>query len=63
MCNSCYCENIEKCSIRGFIPSGGCCPNCEMYNPLDLPCNNQFEKAKTREFIPIKELILSEDIF
>ena len=31
MCNSCKCENSEKCSIVGNIPLGFCCERCDYY--------------------------------
>lgn len=58
MCNSCECENIEKCSVRGNAPIGWCCPQCINYNPLNIPCANQFEICKTREFLILKDMFL-----
>jgi hypothetical protein len=32
MCNSCDCDNYEKCSIVGYQPYGACCPECRHYD-------------------------------
>lgn len=32
MCNSCSCDNDDKCSVVGCVPLGFCCPRCELYN-------------------------------
>lgn len=32
MCNNCYCENYEKCSIVGYMPIGFCCSKCTLYD-------------------------------
>lgn len=32
MCNSCSCENADRCSVVGCVPVGFCCPKCEFYN-------------------------------
>ncbi len=32
MCNNCECENQEKCSIVGYMPTGYCCHLCVYYN-------------------------------
>ena len=29
MCNNCFCDNITKCSIIGYLPIGFCCESCE----------------------------------
>ena len=62
MCNSCNCDYVEKCSNKGNAPFGFCCFQCNNYNPLDLPCANQFEASKTREFLVLKDLVLIEKI-
>ncbi|MHA1268476.1 MAG: hypothetical protein ACTSPY_01695 [Candidatus Helarchaeota archaeon] len=30
MCNYCSCDEIDKCSIRGFMPKGFCCDKCNI---------------------------------
>ena len=32
MCNSCSCENEDRCSVVGCVSLGFCCPKCELYN-------------------------------
>ncbi len=32
MCNSCSCDNLDRCSIVGCVSIGFCCPRCELYN-------------------------------
>ena len=31
MCKECSCDNLEKCSIIGFMPIGFCCENCNLF--------------------------------
>ncbi len=62
MCNSCWCENQDLCSVRGTAPMGWCCHNCSVFSPLSLPCPNQFETYKTREFIILRDLIMSDEV-
>ncbi|MHA1649730.1 MAG: hypothetical protein ACTSYB_06025 [Candidatus Helarchaeota archaeon] len=62
MCNSCYCENWEKCSARGHAPIGFCCSHCDNYSPLNIPCGNKYQTTKTKEYLVLKKLILSNEI-
>lgn len=32
MCNSCSCDNLDRCSVVGCVSVGFCCPKCELYN-------------------------------
>ncbi|MBY9003885.1 MAG: hypothetical protein KGD73_07925 [Candidatus Lokiarchaeota archaeon] len=31
MCNSCSCDNDDRCSVVGCVSLGFCCPKCELY--------------------------------
>ncbi len=47
MCNLCDCENIEKCSIKGYIPFGFCCPKCCFYSE-GRACIKLIEKVESK---------------
>ncbi|TFG21661.1 MAG: hypothetical protein EU529_12855 [Promethearchaeota archaeon] len=32
MCNSCNCDDYDKCSIVGYMPIGFCCEKCILYD-------------------------------
>jgi len=63
MCNSCRCDDMDKCSIRGNAPVGWCCSECTTFNPLDVACVNKFEITKTRECIVLKDFLLVDENF
>ena len=63
MCNSCKCENSDKCSIKGNAPVGWCCPQCISYNPFDIPCTNKYDVTKTKEVLTLKDFLLSDEIY
>ena len=46
MCKECSCDNIEKCSIVGFMPIGFCCEKCMLFVDECL-CENVKEVTKS----------------
>lgn len=46
MCNSCNCDNYDKCSIVGYMPIGFCCSKCDLYDEHKT-CLNTKTKRKT----------------
>ena len=36
MCNQCYCENYDRCSIVGILPQGYCCERCTKFDIDDI---------------------------
>lgn len=46
MCKECSCDNIEKCSIIGFMPIGFCCEKCQLFVDECL-CENVKEITKS----------------
>jgi hypothetical protein len=51
MCNNCYCENYEKCSIVGYQPFGFCCNLCVYYDEtLPLRCSRLEEQKEVIQF-------------
>jgi len=46
MCNSCNCDNYDKCSIVGYMPVGFCCSKCYLYDEHHT-CLNTKTKRKT----------------
>ena len=47
MCNDCYCENNDKCSIVGTLPHGFCCERCIK---IDIDDNCLFYKSPFENF-------------
>ncbi len=49
MCNLCDCEKEkqERCSIKGYIPFGFCCPECCFYNGAQA-CMKLMEKVESK---------------
>lgn len=61
MCNNCQCDNYEKCSIVGQIPTGFCCPNCDFY--VDgTACERLKEKVQERFEKHKKEIEVAQKI-
>jgi hypothetical protein len=61
VCNSCQCENYEKCSIVGQIPIGFCCPQCSYY--IDgTACERLKEKVQKRAKSHKKEIEVAQKI-
>ncbi len=55
MCNNCYCENQEKCSVVGYQPYGFCCNLCVYYDAtLPSKCSKGIEKT-VDQFLDIFE--------
>jgi len=44
MCNTCDCEEIDKCSIRGYMPVGSCCEECILIS--SIKCETVEETVK-----------------
>jgi hypothetical protein len=66
MCNSCNCENYEKCSIVGYMPIGFCCSKCYLYDEKHTCLNtktkrksgmSETDKEKLEELRPISTSI------
>lgn len=53
MCNSCDCEVIDKCSIRGYMPVGSCCEECVLISSIKCETIEQAvkESDKNEELI------------
>ncbi|MHA1642955.1 MAG: hypothetical protein ACTSW3_10440 [Promethearchaeota archaeon] len=51
MCNLCFCENYEKCSIIGYLPYDYCCPEC-VYKNTEKCLKNQ---EKVQEIFETRE--------
>ena len=58
MCKHCDCDNIEKCSIVGYMPIGYCCSLCNHYEE-NQACIHEPEEEVLPTDVKIK-LIKSE---
>ena len=41
MCNKCECENMDQCSIIGYMPVDYCCENCQKLAEL---CSSKYSE-------------------
>ncbi|MHA1230503.1 MAG: hypothetical protein ACTSRP_04290 [Candidatus Helarchaeota archaeon] len=59
MCNYCICDEMDKCSIRGYLPTGYCCDKCKgLVGIVIEQCDKKvYETMDVIYEIPSKEII------
>jgi len=57
LCNNCSCAEMEKCSIRGYLPYGSCCDKCEFIKTTNCSVLSISEKVQDEEDLLISQIV------
>ena len=60
MCNSCECDNMDRCSIRGTSPIAFCCDRCLTINTTQCQKPKR-ERSYENEMIIINTSMMPQD--